>query len=234
MRSDAKFFYGFQQEEEKTMTTKKAVMNGPRPSPLMINKDSHMIRKPSSSSSDQNKIRKPIIIYTQSPKIIHTKAQDFMALVQRLTGKSPTSNSKQKQHKNNNSNNEASDNFGSSLSDGSNNSSSIKQQIHHQWKKSEVDETSSALRRDDDDDYGGDDDDKKRGASIHHQYSPNSSLLNFADMPLFTPNSSSDIFCSSSSTRSLLFKHSDSSPYGILGNLISPSGLEFINELPEY
>ncbi|MED6215854.1 hypothetical protein PIB30_001993 [Stylosanthes scabra] len=223
MRSDAKFLY----EEEKTRTTKKAVvMNGPRPSPLMINKDSHFIRKPSSSSSDHqnnnNKIiRKPIIIYTQSPKIIHTKAQDFMALVQRLTGKSPpTSN-------NNNSNNEASDNFGSSLSDGSNNS--IKQQMnHHQWKKSEVDETSSALRRDDDDD-------KKGGASIHHhdQFSPNSSLLSFADMPLFTPNSSSDIFCSSS-TRSLLFKHSDSSPYGILGNLISPSGLEFIKELPEY
>ncbi|XLR01885.1 hypothetical protein S83_068083 [Arachis hypogaea] len=208
MRRDSRFFHGFQ--EEKKTTTKKAVINDPRPSPLMINKDSHLIQKPSSEQ------RKPIIIYTVSPKIIHTKAQDFMALVQRLTGMSSS-----------NSNNEASENFGSSLSDVSNNSSGIKQQ--------QMNETSSALRRDNDiihedndDDYG---DNKKPGASIH-QYSPNTtSLMNFADMPLFTPNSSSDIFCSS---RSLLFKHSDSSPYGILGNLISPSGLEFIKELPEY
>ncbi|KAI3433215.1 VQ domain-containing protein [Psidium guajava] len=28
----------------------------------------------------------PVIIYTHSPKIIHTKARDFMALVQKLTG----------------------------------------------------------------------------------------------------------------------------------------------------
>ncbi|XP_030544156.1 VQ motif-containing protein 8, chloroplastic [Rhodamnia argentea] len=30
----------------------------------------------------------PVIIYTRSPKIIHTKARDFMALVQKLTGSS--------------------------------------------------------------------------------------------------------------------------------------------------
>ncbi|KAI6677059.1 hypothetical protein NL676_037855 [Syzygium grande] len=33
---------------------------------------------------------RPIIIYTHSPKIIHTKARDFMALVQKLTGFSPS------------------------------------------------------------------------------------------------------------------------------------------------
>ncbi|KAK7343405.1 hypothetical protein VNO77_12118 [Canavalia gladiata] len=185
----------------------KKVINGPRPSPLMINKGSHLIRKPSGSSTCAVAVtnlhtqqRNPIIIYTQSPKVIHTKAQDFMTLVQRLTGMSSTnhdvSTASPPQQ-------EASENFGSSLSDGSNNISN---------------ETSSAFRR-------GDETCVKGGANV--QYSPFN--LDFADMPLFTPNSS-DLFCSS--TRSV-FEYSDS-PYGILGSLISPSGLQFMKELPEY
>ncbi|KAL6010869.1 hypothetical protein ACLOJK_001311 [Asimina triloba] len=81
-------------------------LNGPRPTPLKINKDSHSIQKPSSSTSSstsassslsvaaaaakqsqsQQQQRHPVIIYTHSPKIIHTQARDFMALVQKLTG----------------------------------------------------------------------------------------------------------------------------------------------------
>ena len=34
--------------------------------------------------------RAPVIIYTHSPKTIHTNPKDFMALVQKLTGMSPT------------------------------------------------------------------------------------------------------------------------------------------------
>ncbi|KAF7830653.1 Protein MKS1 [Senna tora] len=49
-------------------------VQGPRPSPLKIKKESHKMMK------------KPIIIYTVSPKIIHTTPADFMNLVQRLTG----------------------------------------------------------------------------------------------------------------------------------------------------
>lgn len=56
-------------------------MNGTRPSPLKIAKDSHFIQK-------QQQKRQPVIIYTHSPKIIHTQARDFMALVQKLTGMS--------------------------------------------------------------------------------------------------------------------------------------------------
>lgn len=85
-------------------------------SPLKINKASHLIKKspsnslPSSSSSSslynglaattstttpilphhhQQQPRHPVIIYTHSPKIIHTHPRDFMALVQKLTGLSP-------------------------------------------------------------------------------------------------------------------------------------------------
>ena len=61
---------------------------------LKINKDSHLIKKsspPSSSSSSAMAVkpqqhRHPVIIYTHSPKIIHTHPRDFMALVQKLTG----------------------------------------------------------------------------------------------------------------------------------------------------
>ncbi|KAF3438564.1 hypothetical protein FNV43_RR21327 [Rhamnella rubrinervis] len=68
------------------------------PPPLKINKDSHFIKKssPSSSSSSSSTLaalavtkppqRHPVIIYTHSPKIIHTHPRDFMALVQKLTG----------------------------------------------------------------------------------------------------------------------------------------------------
>ncbi|KAK8579475.1 hypothetical protein V6N13_142683 [Hibiscus sabdariffa] len=72
---------------------KEVMMNGVRPTPLKINNHSHLIQKPLPSSSadhpmqhQQQKRQGPIIIYTQSPKIIHTQARDFMALVQRLTG----------------------------------------------------------------------------------------------------------------------------------------------------
>ncbi|KAK8691513.1 hypothetical protein V6N13_075023 [Hibiscus sabdariffa] len=66
---------------------KEVTMNGVRPTPLKINNHSHLIQKPSSPAHHpQQKRQGPIIIYTHSPKIIHTQARDFMALVQRLTG----------------------------------------------------------------------------------------------------------------------------------------------------
>ena len=37
--------------------------------------------------------RQPVIIYSVSPRVIHTTAGDFMDLVQRLTGPSPTGDS---------------------------------------------------------------------------------------------------------------------------------------------
>lgn len=59
---------------------------------LQLNKGSHIIKKPppsrSSSSSTTAKHRQPVIIYTNTPKTIHTSPKDFMALVQKLTGMS--------------------------------------------------------------------------------------------------------------------------------------------------
>lgn len=96
----------------------KRVINGPRPSPLRISQDSNPIRKssppvPNSSfptprqknNKSRHQLRKPVIIYTHSPKIIHAQARDFMALVQSLTGisqsqhQSTTQNEHQKDEK---------------------------------------------------------------------------------------------------------------------------------------
>ncbi|GAV75715.1 VQ domain-containing protein [Cephalotus follicularis] len=85
---------------------KKEIINAScsiSPPSLRINKDSHFIKKSSASSlsvssssssaSSLNMVghtklrhRHPVIIYTHSPKIIHTHPKDFMALVQKLTG----------------------------------------------------------------------------------------------------------------------------------------------------
>ncbi|CAL9206705.1 unnamed protein product [Musa hybrid cultivar] len=66
-------------------------INGPRSAPLKIHKDSHLIHKsPSSSAATGARCQRnhPVVIYTHSPKVIHTQASDFMALVQKLTGRS--------------------------------------------------------------------------------------------------------------------------------------------------
>ncbi|XP_057421916.1 VQ motif-containing protein 20-like [Lotus japonicus] len=64
-------------------TTKKN--QPPPPSPLRtVNKDSHFIKKP---SHQQQQRQPPVIIYTHSPRIIHTDPRNFMELVQKLTGK---------------------------------------------------------------------------------------------------------------------------------------------------
>lgn len=58
-------------------------------SPLRVGKDSHRIRKPP-LPLPQVQYRPPIIIHTYSPKVIHTQPDDFMSLVQKLTGSSDT------------------------------------------------------------------------------------------------------------------------------------------------
>ncbi|KAI3733102.1 hypothetical protein L1987_64320 [Smallanthus sonchifolius] len=79
-------------------------LQGPRPAPLRVHKDSHKIRKPPVAPQphhhqppqhhhhhQQQQFRPPVIIYTVSPKVIHTNPNEFMTLVQRLTGPSAPS-----------------------------------------------------------------------------------------------------------------------------------------------
>ncbi|KAL2321191.1 hypothetical protein Fmac_030160 [Flemingia macrophylla] len=101
---------------KKEIACTNNTINGLLPPPLKINKESHQIKKsssspPSSSSSSSSSTssslinnastqaihassykqpppqqRHPVIIYTHSPKVIHTHPKDFMQLVQKLTG----------------------------------------------------------------------------------------------------------------------------------------------------
>ncbi|KAG0496405.1 hypothetical protein HPP92_001096 [Vanilla planifolia] len=70
----------------KTILKKKSQLNGPRPSPLKLNKASHKIGKHPSAVPQRDQSRPPVIIYAVSPKVIHTNPAEFMSLVQRLTG----------------------------------------------------------------------------------------------------------------------------------------------------
>ncbi|XP_014520464.1 VQ motif-containing protein 8, chloroplastic [Vigna radiata var. radiata] len=162
----------------KTATTKFEALKGQRPSSLSINKYSHLIRKPSSSFTKAI-TNNPIITYTESPKIIHTKPRDFMALVQSLTGMSNSS-----QHLFHDAS--SSHNSASLTSDASNN------RQHEQQHEEDV-------------------------SVKEHPFSP--SNMDFSDFPIFTPNS--------------VFTYTGS-PFGFLSALLSPSGMEFMKELPEY
>ncbi|KAI3460498.1 hypothetical protein Pfo_017161 [Paulownia fortunei] len=70
-------------------------LQGLRPTPLRVRKGSHKIRKPpvepppaavAQPHHHPHAPPRPVIIYTVSPKIIHANPNEFMSLVQRLTG----------------------------------------------------------------------------------------------------------------------------------------------------
>ncbi|KAK8673729.1 hypothetical protein V6N13_112044 [Hibiscus sabdariffa] len=80
-----------------TTPKRQLQIQGPRPAPLKVSKDSHRIRKPPhppphaaaavpppAAAADQR--RQPVIIYAVSPKVIHANESEFMSIVQRYTG----------------------------------------------------------------------------------------------------------------------------------------------------
>lgn len=85
-----------------TSRSPRKELQGPRPAPLKVRKDSYKIKKPplapqpllqQQQQQQPIQIRPPVIIYTVSPKVIHTNPSDFMNLVQRLTGSTSSSSS---------------------------------------------------------------------------------------------------------------------------------------------
>ncbi|XVE84862.1 hypothetical protein DITRI_Ditri17bG0046500 [Diplodiscus trichospermus] len=196
-------------------------MNGLRPSPLKISKGSHPIQKPSAgvlsqaaaAHTKQQQRQGPVIIYTHSPKIIHTQAQDFMALVQKLTGFSRSdevyetnpSRSFRKEAKHNS--------FPSLEGDIS---------MTLAANRHEDNDSSSALT-DENGGFGvaGGDVNNDSSSFVSTTISPTNPFL--ADIPLFTPNST-DLFCSPRP----VYKFAD------MGNLNSPSLLEFMKGLTDY
>ncbi|PAN44641.1 hypothetical protein GQ55_9G056700 [Panicum hallii var. hallii] len=64
---------------EASSSPSKRGLRGPRPQPLKVTASSSS--KPASSS------KKPVIVYEHTPKVVHARPQEFMTVVQRLTGK---------------------------------------------------------------------------------------------------------------------------------------------------
>ncbi|XP_011015512.1 PREDICTED: uncharacterized protein LOC105119107 [Populus euphratica] len=214
-------------------------INGQRPSPLKINKESHLIRKSSSSSSastsnssssvsvidppvfgekleQQRQKNQPVIIYTHSPKVIHTQAKDFMALVQKLTGLSRSKNQEMAPLAQQGQDHQGVVSKG--LKAGKGNCNERKHVGHGDNDSSSISTEENC--------HGA-------AAGVDIVVSPFLKPPNaphFADVPLFTPTSSDFFF----SPRPV-FRCPDSvfaSPK--MGNPISPSVLEFIKGLPEY
>ncbi|CAL9102329.1 unnamed protein product, partial [Musa textilis] len=67
-------------------------LQGPEPPPLKVGKDSRRVKKPAASRGEHER-RVPVVVYLHTPKVIHASPQDFMSLVQRLTGKPSSSGS---------------------------------------------------------------------------------------------------------------------------------------------
>ncbi|XP_062110109.1 VQ motif-containing protein 20-like [Humulus lupulus] len=207
-------------------------INGPRPSPLKINRDSHSIQKSAHNfpgkvhhhqQQHQQQKRQPVIIYTHSPKIIHTQPRDFMALVQKLTGQSRSDNDEE-----NDEDVRDDQSFGSKRR-GDSSSNDVKLEDNESGAS-----YSSGVSTDENyvSGVGSRDQDS---AAVNGVVSSTSSAPYFGDVPLFTPTGAGDFFCSPrpvyrfSDTTSL----SLSSP-NLGSSLNSPSFLEFIKGLPEY
>ncbi|KAL4370567.1 hypothetical protein HN51_015095 [Arachis hypogaea] len=62
-------------------------LQGPKPAGLVVNKIEKMMKKK----------KQPVIVHLRSSKVIHVRPQEFMALVQHLTGNSTTTAPKQRQ-----------------------------------------------------------------------------------------------------------------------------------------
>ncbi|XWS34979.1 hypothetical protein CRYUN_Cryun21dG0084300 [Craigia yunnanensis] len=204
------------------------IINGLRPSPLKISKDSHFVQKPSAgvvsqataAHPKQQQRQGPVIIYTHSPKIIRTQARDFMALVQKLTGFSrsdevnETAPSRPRKNK-------TKDNSFSSLE------GNINMKLADNGQE---DNDSFSALTDENGGFGvaGGDVNNVSSSYVPTTVSPTNPF--FADIPLFTPNST-NFFCSLRP----VYNFADNAIVSpTLDNLNSPSLLEFMKGLPDY
>ncbi|KZV50083.1 hypothetical protein F511_20586 [Dorcoceras hygrometricum] len=209
---------------QDTEVSKGVMINcNSRHSPLRINRDSHAIHKPSSShqpvvenagnsnvpAQKNHTKRQPVIIYTHSPKVIHAQASDFMALVQKLTGYSRSTEEEEEEE------GRSSVKPDIAVKD-EGNDSRLKNDVGY-----EDHETSSSVLTDER--YVSE---FKPEASIVspplYNHMPNPYIV---EVPFFTPNSNESYMCSS---RAGAVFHSSG-----MANPISPSFMDYMKGFPE-
>ncbi|XP_030531737.1 protein MKS1-like [Rhodamnia argentea] len=61
-------------------------LQGPKPAELAVSKESAKIKKKARVTTTSRSAA-PVIVYLRSPKVIHVRPEEFMDVVQRLTGK---------------------------------------------------------------------------------------------------------------------------------------------------
>ncbi|CAM0876714.1 unnamed protein product [Alopecurus aequalis] len=66
---------------------KKGRLQGPRRQALKVSSSLPPSNRPSTKKSSAA----PVIVYEHTPKVVHTRPHEFMAIVQSLTGKPPVS-----------------------------------------------------------------------------------------------------------------------------------------------
>lgn len=64
-------------------TSRQKQLQGPKPASLMINRNSTKINKKQKQHLSHHS---PVIVHLKSPKVIHVRPEEFMSLVQQLTG----------------------------------------------------------------------------------------------------------------------------------------------------
>ncbi|KAJ7975132.1 putative VQ motif-containing protein [Quillaja saponaria] len=237
----------FHAKKEITHSNNNGAMHPP---PLKINRDSHFIKKSlsppppscstsssSSSSSIVNGVmaagstkpqqRHPVIIYTHSPKVIHTHPRDFMALVQKLTGLSRSD----EDDDNNNSKNKPPK--PKSKAETANVMSGDKVSTENGKMVGNEDNESSSVVTDENNCssiYSGDGQ-VNSCFMTPPIFEPPTSNLYMTNIPVFTP-SSADFLCSNQQflnyTDSLFFSHN------MRTSVSSSASLEGMNDLREY
>ncbi|CAM0876716.1 unnamed protein product [Alopecurus aequalis] len=71
--------------------SKKGGLRGPRPQALKVSSPPPPSRPPTKKSHGAGGGAAPVIVYEHTPKVVHARPHEFMAVVQRLTGKLPSS-----------------------------------------------------------------------------------------------------------------------------------------------
>ncbi|CAL4919455.1 unnamed protein product [Urochloa decumbens] len=72
---------------EASSSPSKRGLRGPRPQPLKVSASSRGSSPTTASASKSSSKKTPVIVYEHTPKVVHARPQEFMTVVQRLTGK---------------------------------------------------------------------------------------------------------------------------------------------------